>query len=343
MTPTVVQIGRTWRAGQLADALERQGVSVSLLGASWKAIPALFRARTTACALLLDSGRSTATITLTLLARALGYQVFLNYFIPIPERYVDTTHQLRKTAWRVGLLRAYEAALMWLPQYVIVDTAAHARMLSDASSRTLARFVVCLPTSQLYGDLPPGPEALSTRELDGNGVFWVGYGHQGFHGVEVVEEAVRLLADAHPAAELHLVAPIELFAGLHGHPSIRLHGVLDYHQLRDLFEQCSIVLGTFGESPRGQRVVPFKFLDAAAGAKCFVSGHALSLSEHFGADSFVVCDRDPVAIKETVVALLKDTTRQQRVGSEAREAYVRVAHPENVGSDLAARVLAVTH
>ena len=97
---------------------------------------------------------------------------------------------------------------------------------------------------------------------------------------------------------------------------------------------CTVVLGSFGESPKGNRVVPFKFLDASAAAKPYLTTHGAALSEHFGTGTHVVVDHDIASIRNAVIELIDDPEQARAVGESARAAYLRMAHPAVVGIGL---------
>ena len=210
----IIQIGGGLRSEQIALALRHQGIASTVLEMRWPTALELLKRRRQSRLVIVSTCTPFLSVVFTLLARLCRYQVILDHFVPLVEKYAfDGAAPARSTT--VAILRLYENALCWLPTAVLVDTSAHARLLSESSRRRLTRFVVCLPSSQLdfrTGLLTAHVQAGVDSDRDRHSVLWFGYGHQRFHGVETIAEVAERLLVARPEVTVHLVAPEERFS-----------------------------------------------------------------------------------------------------------------------------------
>lgn len=276
-----------------------------------------------------------------LVARLLRYTVLVDYFLPLVERSVfDMRLHERRSVVHL-LLRSYEWLLCRLSSLVLVDTAAHARMLATDTHCRLTRFVCCLPSAQVesYFDADEGKLGevdLGEMPLIEPCLLWVGWGHQGFHGVEQIRQIVDLVLTDRPRTRVVMVGPEDrLKEQWSEHLQISFVGVVETDQMAELLSEAAVVLGTFGDSPKGDRVVPFKYLDAAVAGKPYVTAHSEAIREHLGSDAVIGVSHRPEDVAGRIVSLLDHPQGARELGQRARQAYW-----EEAASPVAARRLA---
>ena len=283
----------TTRVLQLCRQLDLAGVEVSRGG-----VLSALRSRSSICIAASPIGLRAGLGLLAL--RVLGGKVIVDHFIPLHEKYIEDQRRWSPRSAKALALRLADVAMCWVGTRTSVDTDEHADHLAGFSRRPRNRFAVLPAAAPLVIE----QQTAGAPPVD---VFWIGTATTTFHGGDVVRGAIsQLLATR---SDLTAVVTTSM-------PSPEAASTL---------ARSRVALGVFGGSPKGDRVVPFKVLDALAFGVPVVTLSTPAVVRAIGRDGGAVLVDDPTeeTVARTIAELLDDPARCEAVGAAGRRSYAR--------------------
>ena len=117
--------------------------------------------------------------------------------------------------------------------------------------------------------------------------------------------------------------------------NIHFHGSVAYEQLNPLINSFDLCLGIFGDSMKADMVIPNKIYHYASIGKCVLTKETPGIKELFiDQENIALCDNDPKAIAQSILALKEDPEKIKEMGQEAekllRNTYNEVAIAEQL-------------
>jgi glycosyltransferase involved in cell wall biosynthesis/precorrin-6B methylase 2 len=157
------------------------------------------------------------------------------------------------------------------------------------------------------------------------------------HGTATIAAAIRHLQGEELAFTIvghgQERAPFDQeLAGLEG---VTVHDWVPYDHLGDLVAGHDVVLGSFGDTGKAQRVVPGKVYQAACAGRAVVTADTPAVRAAFGPDEVaLVPPADPDALAVALRELAKDRPRVAELGRRARARFERDYTPAAIGRRL---------
>ena len=239
---------------------------------------------------------------------------------------------------QAGWNRRIDRWALTLPDAVLCDTWAHARLFEELGAPRAKLHRVAVGAEQLFFDLPEAPEE-GTIEL-----LYVG-GFLPLHGVPALIEALALLEremDSLPRYRVRLVGRgIEIDVARRRAAELRLErvafeGPRPYAELARVMGTAHIVLGAFGPTAKAGRVVPHKVWQGLAAGRAVVTGDGAGVREWFedGVHALLVPRGEAAVLATTLGALLRDAALRRRLGEAGRRRAAEVGTPAILGREL---------
>lgn len=236
-------------------------------------------------------------------------QLVCDVFVPLYEMRV-TDRGARRHSWF-----AYRAALLdWLAcrlaDQILVDTREHGRYLAKFTHTSPEKYRILYlqvqPDLFTLPDVPPSNDDFT--------VLFVGR-FIPLQGIEYILQAQKILEDDGLPVSLRLVGSGQTRAAMKKlAQKLKLQQIVfrDHCSPADVaneISQAKLCLGIFGSSPKTQRVIPHKVLEALAGSRPVITARTPAMLERFPAETELLhyC---PVADAPALAAKIRDLYSQ---------------------------------
>ncbi|MBM3665733.1 MAG: glycosyltransferase family 4 protein, partial [Actinobacteria bacterium] len=264
-----------------------------------------------------------------LVARARRAPLVVDMMVSLADTLGDDRGRAGAAATRA--LAAADRTALALADIVLVDTAAGGDFLVRRFGVSPASIVVA-PVGAEPGAFPPSPVPRGACRA-----LWYGKPSP-MHGLDVILDAARIPG----TPPIRLVGEGQLDDWLAGElrrdPPAALEHVpwVPYERLRDEVAACGVVLGIFGRSDKASRVVPNKVFQAMAAGRPVITADTPGIREVLthGHDAVLVPAGEPAALAAALMALAADPDARARLGTAARDTYVRTGTPHCVAAPL---------
>jgi glycosyltransferase involved in cell wall biosynthesis len=320
------------RTRQLLTALQRLPFDVELreLGSSTSLARMVRRVARTRCldrVLLVTGNQRYSSLLLSIIARCRGWFVLVDAFIPWHEKWVAERRRFRPGSPRALELRAREMLRCWAGSVTVTDTPEHGAYLARFAFRSRSRFVTIRPASFVVEERRErGREKLDVG-INTQAPMVVGFmgGGQRFHGVSVIVDAARILETRKRLVRFSVVLDPEAYqyVSRSTFPSlVHVSDALPPDQAAAWLDSVGVILGTFGESEKFDRVVPYKVVDGLAAGRPVITGRSSAvksaMADHAGI--ILVPPNSPSALADAIDSLL-DANIRSRTAAAAHQLY----------------------
>ena len=244
---------------------------------------------------------------------ARGRPVVFNPLVSLVDTMVADRELLSTRSVLTRLLGLVDRTAFRQSDFVVADTAAHARYFANTFELPPERVGVCFVGAEdaLFapGRRTPGPfAALFVGKLIP------------LHGLETILAATALC----PEVPFHIVGSGQLDDVLRALPAnVRHEPWVEYGRLPDLYRSAGCALGIFGTSEKAARVIPNKAFQALATQTPLVTADTPAARELLedGRDALLVPAGDPEALAEAIRRLASDETLRAEIAARGRATY----------------------
>jgi glycosyltransferase involved in cell wall biosynthesis len=215
----------------------------------------------------------------------------------------------------------------WAGSVILTDTPEHGAYLARFAFRSRSRFVAIRPASFVVDERADRGRDEPDVGIETQGPMVVGFmgGGQRFHGVSVIMDAVRILEDRARPVRFSLVLDPETYEYVSRSTFPALVDVshaLPPDQAAAWLDSVDVILGTFGETEKFDRVVPYKVIDGLAAGRPVITGRSRAvrsaMADHAGI--ILVAPNSPRALADAIEALL-DRNLRARMAAAAHQLY----------------------
>jgi glycosyltransferase involved in cell wall biosynthesis len=276
---------------------------------------------------LLVSTNQKYSLLLSMIARCRGWFVLVDAFIPWHEKWVAERRRFRSGSPRALEVRAREMLRCWAGSVIVTDTPEHSAYLARFAFRSRSRFVAIRPASFIVEERAERGREEPDVGIETQGPMVVGFmgGGQRFHGVSVIVDAAQILEDRKRPVRFSLVLDPETYqyVSRSTFPSlVDVSGALPPDRAAAWLHSVDVILGTFGESEKFDRVVPYKVIDGLAAGRPVITGRSRAVgsatADHAGI--ILVAPNSPRALADAIEALL-DRNLRARTAAAAHQLY----------------------
>lgn len=263
----------------------------------------------------------------------LVWDVLMSLYLVSIERKLHQKHQIS-----VSLLKWVEKKSLNKADLMLIESRYYAQWIKETYGVPIERFAYLpLGVDEAVFD-PAKCQTLPFGRVPLKVLYYGGFLPS--HGVEVIVQAARLLAED-PTFQFELAGTGPLLekarSETQGLPNISFFGFLSQGELLERICAADICLGVFGQTPQALMTVQNKLFEPLAMGKCVLSGDSLAVRDLFRDEEEIwLCERTPTGLALALKKLAAEPELRQALGQNAAKRVGQDYSLQNLGLQLKA-------
>lgn len=264
--------------------------------------------------------------------------IVLDVFAPLYESLVIDRKLCNPHGYAAVSYFLLDLSGMAMSDLSIVDTFTHRQYISKQYGIPLHKLAVLYPGSD-DSVIHPVSEYVQSEKT-----FTVSY-HGSFipfHGVEFILHAAYILRRYKSQISFQIIGKGQTFKKFKelrqelGLTNVKLIPPVPYDKLRYLLSKADVCLGAFGNSPKLDRVVPFKIFDALAMGKPIITGSSSASREILRNNkNCLFCERcNPHDLANKIIMLFENRDLTHQIGENGYMLFKQRFTPLHLGKEL---------